>query len=176
MIDAIGIANERIGKTGEIDETVPIGVIAGEPRDLETEHETDACESHFGGEAGKAGPCDRAGTGKPEILVNDNDSILRPAKFTSLDRKRILPLGRLAIVLDLGGTGLAQIDDRLAREMACSDLGSLIHRASPALLRRAWTRSAERGARVRPSAQPRRFAATTDGLLVLLGSAADPSA
>jgi hypothetical protein len=54
MIDAIGIANERVLETGEIDEPVPVGVIASEPRYLETEHKTDACEGHFGGETGKA--------------------------------------------------------------------------------------------------------------------------
>ena len=31
MIDAIGITNERIGDTREINEPVPIGVVAGEP-------------------------------------------------------------------------------------------------------------------------------------------------
>src|SRR5262249_10871434 len=103
MINAIGIANERVGQAGEIDEPVPIGVIAGEPRDLEAEHETDACESHFSSKAGKARPCDRAGTGKAEVLVDDNDTILWPPELTSLGGERILPLRRLAIVLDLGG-------------------------------------------------------------------------
>ena len=92
MIDAIGIADQCIGKAGEIDEPVPIGVIASEPLHLEPEHKTDACERHFGGETGKARSRDRAGTGKAEILVNDNDSILRPAKLTCLGRKRILTL------------------------------------------------------------------------------------
>src|SRR5215469_5556490 len=32
MINAVGIANERVGQAGKVDETVPIGVIAGEPR------------------------------------------------------------------------------------------------------------------------------------------------
>ena len=73
VIDAIGIADQRIGETGEINEPVPIGVIASEPRHLEAEHKTDACERHFGGEAGKARSCHRAKTGRAEVLVNDND-------------------------------------------------------------------------------------------------------
>src|SRR6516165_984956 len=123
MIDAIGIADQCIGEAGEIDEPVPIGVIASEPRHLEPEYKTDTCERHFGGETGKARSRDRAGTGKAEILVNrwgssrrrrrlpairspdryamssksalgsDNDTILRPAKLTCLGRKRILTLG-----------------------------------------------------------------------------------
>src|SRR5262245_24949142 len=54
----------------------------------------------------------------------------------AMTRECILPLRLLAIVLDLGGGRLAQIDDRLAGEVAGSDLGVLIHRASPCLL--AW--------------------------------------
>jgi hypothetical protein len=44
----------------------------------------------------------------------DDDSILRPPELAGLGGERILPLRRLAIVLNLGGTGLAQINDRLA--------------------------------------------------------------
>src|SRR5262245_9492559 len=169
MIDAIGIAEQCIGEAGEIDEPVPIAVLASEPLHLAPEQKTDACEGHFGCETGEAGRRARGGTGKAEILVNDNDSILRPAKLTCLGRKRILTLGRLAIVLDLGGAGLAQIDDRLAAEVVGSDLGALIHRASPPLLARlACGRSTERGARVRPCVRSRRCASTawSESLLV----------
>jgi hypothetical protein len=41
MIDAVGIADQRVGEAGEIDEPVPISVVASEPRHLEAEHETD---------------------------------------------------------------------------------------------------------------------------------------
>src|SRR5215469_16269041 len=115
MIDAIGIANERVGQASEVDETVPIGVIAGEPRDLETEHKTHPCECYFGGEVSKARSPHRAVTGEAEILIDDNDSILRPTELTGLGRERILPLRRFAIVLDLSGARLTQIDDSRAR-------------------------------------------------------------
>ena len=73
--------------------------------------------------------------------LDDNDSILRPAELTGLGRERILSLGRFAIVLDLSGAGLTQIDDSLARQVARGDLAALIHRASPSLLpRRAFGR------------------------------------
>src|SRR5262249_31434027 len=92
MIDAVGIADQCVGETRQIDEPVPIGVIAGEPRDLEAEHETDTCERHFRCEPGKARSRNRAGTGKAEILIDDNDSILRPAELTGLVDERILPV------------------------------------------------------------------------------------
>src|SRR5215831_6161829 len=177
MIDAVGIANERVGQAGEVDETMPIGIIAGEPRDLEAEHKTHPCERHFGGEVGKARSRHRARTGEAEIFVNDNDPILRPAELTGLARERILPFGRFAIVLDLSGAGLTQIDDSLARQVARGDLAALIHRASPSLLpRRAFGRRAGREARLPPSAWPRRFAAMAwSGDLSVSGSLADPS-
>src|SRR5215467_1142998 len=121
MIDAVGIANERVGQASEVDETVPIGVIAGEPRDLEAEHKTHPCECYFGGEVSKARSLHRAVTGEAEILVDDNDSILRPTELTGLGRERILPLRRFAIVLDLSGARLTQIDDSLARQVARGD-------------------------------------------------------
>jgi hypothetical protein len=54
MIDAVGIADQRVGKSSQIDQAVPFGIIAREPRDFETKHETHAGKRHLGGEAGKA--------------------------------------------------------------------------------------------------------------------------
>ena len=34
VIDAIGVADQRVGETGEINEAVPVGVVAGEARHL----------------------------------------------------------------------------------------------------------------------------------------------
>ena len=110
---------------------MPVGVVAREARDLEAEHEADMGERDFGGEAGEARSRDKAGAGEPEVLIDDDDAIGGPAEFTGFAGKRVLSLGRLAIDLDLGGAGLAQVYDRLAGEMAGRDLGALIHRFPP---------------------------------------------
>jgi hypothetical protein len=34
MIDTIGVADQRVGETGQIDEAVPIGVVARQARNL----------------------------------------------------------------------------------------------------------------------------------------------
>ncbi len=131
MIEAVGIADQRVAETGEIDEAVPVGIVAGEARCLEAEHEADMAERHLGGETGKPRASDRAGTGEPEILVDDDDAIIRPAEVAGLGREGVLPVRRLAIVLDLGGAGLAQIDNGLTGEMAGSDLGVVSHDSPP---------------------------------------------
>jgi len=46
--------------------------------------------------------------------------------LASLAGERPLPLSRFAIVLDLSGARLTQIDDGIAREMARRDFGALI--------------------------------------------------
>ena len=110
-------------------------------RDLKPKHEADVGEGDFGGEPGKTRSRDKARAGEPEVLIDDLDAIGGPAEFTGFGGKRILSIGRLAIVLDLGGAGLAQVDDRLTREMASRDLGALIHRFPPSSI---WSRACER--------------------------------
>jgi hypothetical protein len=131
MIDAVSIADQRIGEAAQLDEAMPIGVVARQARDLEPQHEADVGERDLGSEPGEARSRDKAGAGESEVLIDDDDAIGGPTEFAGLGGKRILSIGRLAIVLDLGGAGLAQVDDRLTREMAGRDLGALIHRFPP---------------------------------------------
>jgi P-loop containing NTP hydrolase pore-1 len=128
MIDPVSIADKRVCQTGELDETMPISIVARQPGDLQPKHESDASQCDISGELSKAGACHDAGAGKAEIRVDDRDSCLRPAKLTRALRQGVLPLCRFTIVLDLSGARLAQIDDSQARQMAGSDLGMFSHR------------------------------------------------
>src|SRR5262245_65644413 len=114
MINAIGITDQSIGKTRQINEPVPVGVVASEPRHLQPEHKTDACERDFSGEAGKAGAFDRTGGGKAEVLVDDNDSILRTSRIICLGCECILPLRSMAFIIGLCGVGLATTEGYLS--------------------------------------------------------------
>src|SRR5208283_1758837 len=89
MIDAVGVADQRIGEAAELDEAMPIGVVARQARDLEPEHEADAGERDFGGEPGETRSRDKAGAGQPEVLIDDDDAIGGPAEFTGFGGKRI---------------------------------------------------------------------------------------
>ena len=62
-----------------------------------------------------------------QVFINDDDPFGGPAELTSLAGERVLPFSRFAIVLDLSGAGLPQIDDSMAREMARRDFAALIH-------------------------------------------------
>ena len=50
MIDAVGIADESVSEAAEIEQAIPVGVVAGEAGDFEAEHDADMAEGDFGGE------------------------------------------------------------------------------------------------------------------------------
>jgi hypothetical protein len=36
VIEAVAIADQRVGEAGEIDEAIPFGIVAGQARDFQT--------------------------------------------------------------------------------------------------------------------------------------------
>ena len=102
MIDAVGVADQRVGKAGEIDQAVPVGIVAGKARHLQAEHEADTGERNLGGETREAGSCNRAGAGQAEVLVDDENAILGPTELARLAGKRILALRRIRDCARLG--------------------------------------------------------------------------
>ena len=54
MIDAIGVADQGIAEAAQIEQTIPVGVVAGEPGHLETEDDADVAEGDLGGESAEA--------------------------------------------------------------------------------------------------------------------------
>ena len=80
VIEAIGIADQRVGEPGKVDQAIPFGIVARQTRDFETEHEADMGERHLGGQPGEAGAGDGAGAGKTEILIDDDHLFVGPAE------------------------------------------------------------------------------------------------
>src|ERR1019366_860979 len=46
MIDPVGIPDERVGDTAQIEQTIPVGIVASEARDFQSQHETDMTQGH----------------------------------------------------------------------------------------------------------------------------------
>ena len=47
--NAVSIADEGIGSAAEVEQPIPVGVIARQPRDLQSEHDANLAERYFGG-------------------------------------------------------------------------------------------------------------------------------
>src|SRR5260370_31372326 len=72
-----------------------------------------------------------AGSGNPEVFINDDDLLRRPAERGRLENQGILTFGGLSIVLDLSRRGLSQIYIGNAVQMRDTDLGDIIHLLTP---------------------------------------------
>ena len=127
MIDPVCIAYESLADACKVDEAVPVGVVTGKARYLEAEHETDTAERDFGDEAGKPRSNDRAGPGEAEVLVDDYDSLVGPAKLAGLDCQGVLAVRRFPVMFYLIGTGLPQVHNGKASEMTCRNFIIVSH-------------------------------------------------
>src|SRR5215470_10221271 len=73
MIDAVAVTDEGICETAKIEQTIPVGIVAREARNLEAKNDADVTESNFGGKSGEATPINDAGSSNPEIFIDDDD-------------------------------------------------------------------------------------------------------
>ena len=78
MIDTVSIADEGVGEAAEIEQAIPVGVVACETGDFEAEHDTDVAEDDFGGQLGKAVSLGDTSSGEPEIFIDDDNLLRRP--------------------------------------------------------------------------------------------------
>ena len=101
VVDAVGIGEQGVGDSAQVEEAIPVGVVARQARDLQAEDDADLEEGDVGGELSEAGPLGDAVRRDALILVEDRDLFARPAEVDGALDQGILPRGRLAIVEDL---------------------------------------------------------------------------
>ncbi len=121
VIQPILIEDERVGECAEFEQPMPV-VVARQARDLESEYDPDAAETDLGDEALEALAVSRARTGLPEVAVDHDDPIERPAERGRSIAQRVLALRTLGVLENLAQRRLAHIEVRHAREMCGSDL------------------------------------------------------
>src|ERR1700730_3809900 len=112
MIYAVTITDESVCNAAEIEQTVPIGVVASQSRDLQTENDSDMAQGNFGSQASKTIPLNNAGSRKSEVFIDNEDLLRIPTKGSRFGDQSILPFCRFAVVLDLSGRGLPKVDVR----------------------------------------------------------------
>ena len=141
VVHAVGVADERVGHRAQVQQPIPVGVVARHARDLQPEDDAHVRQRHFGGHARKAAALMGRGAGQAEIFIDHGDPIGAPAQRRCALGQRVLARGGLAVVLDLRGRRLPHVDDRDAAQVRGLDLGVLTHRRAPqraAPRRRPW--------------------------------------
>ncbi len=63
VINAVGIADQRVGQAAKVDQPIPVGIVAGQPGDLQAQDQAEVSEGDFGGQAGETGPRNGSRTG-----------------------------------------------------------------------------------------------------------------
>jgi hypothetical protein len=152
IVDAFGVNDQGVEQPAELQQLIPVAVIAGQARDLEAHHGAHPAEAHVGDETLKAGPVGRTGPGLPEILINHND--LAPAQRARMLGQLILTPATLLMMPDLPESGLPNVDDGGAGEMLGADLEVIRHPRPPSPRRQPRDAAARPGARARGRVLP----------------------
>jgi hypothetical protein len=98
MVHPVLIQDECVGQRTDLEEAVPVGRTAGQPRDLEAEDNARAADPHLRDQPLEARPGPGAGGGLPEVVVDDHDPIQGPAQGDRAVAERILPLRALGVL------------------------------------------------------------------------------
>jgi hypothetical protein len=131
VIDPIGVADERVGDAAQIEQSIPIGIVARESRDFQAQHESHVAQRDLRRQVGEAGTVREPRSGYAEVLIDDGDVVACPAQVHGTIDKLVLPVGGLAVVLDLRGRRLPDVHERRASHVVRGDLEALTHGPSP---------------------------------------------
>lgn len=132
MIDAVAVADERVGDTTKFQQPIPVRVVPGEARDFQSENDAHMGQGDFASQARKPGSFVGAGAGQPEIFVDNDHLLFGPAELTGLVGQRVLSSSGFAVVFDLAGCGLADVNIGGALDVRRFDFGGINHGSAPA--------------------------------------------
>ena len=130
MIDAVAVSHQSIGHAAQIEQAIPVGIVACQARDFQTKHDSRAAHSHFRGQVCEAGALDPSRTRPAQIFIDDDHLLFGPAQLADFFHQIILARGGLAVVFDLRGAGLTDVDIGGALEMVGSYFVRIIHGSS----------------------------------------------
>lgn len=69
MIETIRVADERVGDAAQIEQSIPIGVVARESRHFQAQHQPDAPERDLRRQVGEARTHGQTRTGHAEVVI-----------------------------------------------------------------------------------------------------------
>ena len=117
MIQPVGVTDHRVGHAAQIQQPVPVDVVARQPGDLQAEHQPGVPERDLGRQPREPRAVRQSRARDPEVLVDHHDLLARESQLDRALHQRVLAGGRLDVALNLRLGGLAQIHERLAAQM-----------------------------------------------------------
>ena len=80
VVDTVLVKNEGVGERADLEQTVPVGRVAGESRDLEPKDNPRTSHAHVGHQPLKTLPLHCRSTRQSEVGINDDDALCRPTQ------------------------------------------------------------------------------------------------
>ncbi len=136
MVDPVAISDERVGHAAQIEQLVPIPIVACETRHLETEDDPHATQGDYRGQLIEALSLCRGAAGDAEILIDDLDLGMRPAELVCAACQLVLTVGGFSVLMHLRRGRLSHVHNGTTTQVASSDLSSVTHLLAPFLLLR----------------------------------------
>ena len=129
MVNPVAVAHQSVRDAAEIEEAIPVGIVARHPGDFQTEHNAGVAECDFCGQACEPRTFGESRARHSQVFVNEDHLFFRPTQLAGFLDQRILPSGGFAVVLDLCGAGLTNVDEGRALGMTGFYFARIIHRS-----------------------------------------------
>jgi hypothetical protein len=123
IVDAVLIQDQRLRERADLQQTMPVGGVASEPRYLEPEHDAGASHTDLGDEPLESLAVAGRRSRLAEVAVDHDHALGRPTERDSALAERVLALGALLILEDLSHGRLTDIEVRISLEVTGGDLG-----------------------------------------------------
>ena len=133
VIQAVLVADQRARHGADLQQPVPVGVVAGQPGHLQTQHDPGPAHADLGDQALEALPVGGRGAGLALVGIDGDDVLGRPAQRDRFLPQRVLAGGGLGVGQHLPQRGLAHIQVGGAGQVRAGHLrrGLLAHARSP---------------------------------------------
>ena len=131
MIEPVAIADQGVRHAAEVQEAIPVGVVAGEAGHLQAEHEADVAQRHLRRQLREPRARDHARARSALIFIDHHDMRAGPAQLQGAGDEIVLPVGRFAIALQLRGRGLPHVDEGGPAQVGGLDVRTVSHRGGP---------------------------------------------
>ena len=117
VIQPVGVADHRVGHAAQIQQPVPVDVVARQAGYLQAEHQPGVPERDLRRQPREPRALRHPGAGDPEIVVDHHHLLAREPELDRALDQRVLAGGRLDVSLELRLRGLPEIHERLAAQM-----------------------------------------------------------
>lgn len=127
VIDAVTIADQRVGQRAQVHQVVPVSVSPRQPRDLDPEHQPDTAEPDFGNEPLKPAAVTRLRPPTTQVIIDHDHPVLVPPEQHCPLRELILQLTALDVPRHLPRARLADVHNRKATQLLRGWVREIVH-------------------------------------------------